>query len=93
MNFTTNCTRVPIHPGTILDGKPVESGLAPASLGLDSDPVSINDIYDSVTSNPSGRVAPDCEDERPAKTILICSKPTIISTFNVRTLGPKGRLE
>ena len=96
MDLTINCTRVPIPRGTTLYGIPVEVGPAPAYLGLDSDPVSSNETYDEVASNPNGQATPDGDDDRPKTStnyLIKCSNKTIISTLNARTLRPKGRFE
>ena len=91
MDYTINCTRVPSSQGT-----PDELGLAPANLGLESDPVSL-ETDDEVALNQSRRAASDAgHDDRPITKhhrILKCTSTTIFSTFNTRTLGPAGRLE
>ena len=92
VEFTINCTRVPIPLGATLYGTPVESDLAPATLGLISDPVSSDENYDGVTLNPVGRVTSDSDERRP-KQLIKFRNNAIICTFNTRTLGPKGRVE
>ena len=97
MDYTNNCTRVPFSQGTIPFGTPDELGLAPATLGLESDPVSL-ETYDGAALNQSRRDASDVgHDDRPITKlhhrILKCTSTSIFSTFNVRTLGPKGRFE
>ena len=98
MDITINCTRVPFSQATTPSGKPEEFGLAPANLGLDSDPVS-TETYDEATLNHSRRVASDAgHDDRPKtltkhQRILKCTHTTIFSTFNVRTLGIAGRFQ
>ena len=98
MDYTTNCTRVPFPQVTIPNGTPAGIGLAPANLGLDSDPVS-PETYDEAALNQSWRAASDAgHDDRPTTIInqhkiLKCTRTSIFSTFNVRTLGPAGRLE
>ena len=108
MDSTINCTRVPCSQATLQIGTPVELGLAPANLGPDSDPVS-NETYDEAVLNQSWQAASDAgHDERPTTTtlhenttdtatkqnqLLKCTRSSIFSTFNVRTLGPTGRLE
>ena len=92
MDFTINCTRVPIPAGTLFEGIPVEIGLAPALSGLDSDHVSFRESNDRSSLNPPGRGHLDSEDERP-KQLFRCKKQTILSTLNTRTLAPKGRLD
>ena len=101
MDYTKNCTRVPLSQGTTPNGIPVEFGLAPANLGLESDLVS-HETNDEVAlnqtwSDQTWRVTFDAvEDDRPQipnKNMLKCTSKSIVSTFNVRTLGPAGRLE
>ena len=92
MDFTINCTRVPIPEGTLFEGVPIEIGPAPALPGLKSNHTSHKEDYDGATLNPQGRVAPDREDKRP-KQLFKCRKYTILSSLNTRTLQPKGRLE
>ena len=98
MDITINCTRVPFSRATTPNGKPEEIGLAPANLGLDSDPVSL-ETYDEAALNHSRRVASDAgHDDRPTTNtkhhrILKCTDTTIFSTFNARTLGITGRFE
>ena len=92
MDFTINCTRVPIPVGTLFEGVPVEIGPAPAITGLDSEHASQRDSNERSSLNPNGRGVLDSEDERP-KQLFRCKKQTILSTLNTRTLAPKGRLE
>ena len=98
MEFTINCTRVPIPQGTTLFGIPVDEGPAPAL----QDPVSDHAApqrasNDGDALNPNGRVSPNREESvsvitTPSKH-LSCRVHTTFSTFNVRTLGPLGRLD
>ena len=103
MDFTINCTRVPIPQGTKLYGIPVELGPAPASQGS----VSFSDVVrgesnDGAAPNPIGRAAPDVKEPVPAKPLnkplskclINCKNNTIsiISSLNTRTLVPLGRL-
>ena len=92
MDFTINCTRVPIPVGTLFEGVPVEIGPAPALPGLESDHTSLREDNDGAALNPLGRVVSDGKDKRP-KQLFKCRKYTILSTLNTRTLQPKGRLE
>ena len=96
MDCTYNCTRVPSPQGPIPYGIPVvESGPAPANLGLESDPVS-HETYDEAAPNLHRRAASDVGyDDRPIKKqkILKSTSTSIFSTLNVRTLRPTGRLE
>ena len=98
MDFTINCTRVPVPEGTTLHGIPLESGPAPASSGPASDhdaPTSA--LNDGTALNLSRRALPDGEETGPTPTkitkIVGCKKHTIVSSLNVRTLGPPGRLD
>ena len=93
MNFTINCTRVPIPRGTIYDGMPLEIGPAPATPGLESDRVSLNGTNEGISPNAPARDIPDGEVKRPKQQLklLKCKQNTILSTFNVRTLGPKSK--
>ena len=90
MEFTINCTRVPIPQGTLFEGLPIEIG--PFSPGLESNHTSTTEAYDGSAPNPSGRAAPDGKDKRP-KQLFRCKNYTILSTLNTRSLQPKGRLE
>ena len=92
MDFTINCTRVPVPEGTLFEGEPIVIGPAPVQPGLKSDHVSPRENNDGATLNPQGRVAPDGKDKRP-KQLFKCRKYTILGTLNTRTLQPKGRLE
>ena len=92
MDFTINCTRVPIPAGTLFEGVPVEIGPAPALPGLESDHTSPREDNDGAALNLSGRVVSDGKDKRP-KQLFKCRKYTILSTLNTRTLQPKGRLQ
>lgn len=91
MDFTTNSTRVPDTQGTNIHGIPVESGLAPAILGLTSNSTSSCEINDEGTLNFSGRVPSDRMEGRP-KQFFKCRNNAIVSTFNANTLSPNGRL-
>ena len=98
MDFTINCTRVPVPEGTTLYGIPLESGPAPASSGPASDhdaPTSA--LNDGTALNLSRRALPNGEETGPTPTkstkIVGCKKHTIVSSLNVRTLGPPGRLD
>ena len=78
----------------------MEVGPAPAYSGLDSDPISISETYDELSSNPRvphGQDNSDREEERPNQSshthFLRGTKKTLVSSFNARTLGIKGRLE
>ena len=71
MDFTINCTRVPIPEGTLFEGVPIEIGPAPALPGLKSDHASPREDNDGATTNPQGRVALDGKDERP-KQLFKC---------------------
>ena len=64
MESTINCSRVPILQATIPNGTPVESGLAPATTGLDSENV-LYETHDEVASNLSGRATSDSDEDRP----------------------------
>ena len=97
MNVTINGTRVPIPSGTIFDGMPLEIGPTPASIGLESHHVSSTETNDGATLNPTGRSALDRDEDRPPSPLntpklLKCNRKPVFSTFNVRTLGPNGRL-
>ena len=73
----------------------VESGPAPANLGLESDPVS-PETYDEVALHLNRRATSDVgHDDRPYKKhkILRSTSESILSSLNVRTLHPTGRLE
>ena len=99
MEFTINCTRVPIPQGTTLYGIPVDEGLAPVSQGPVSDHVAPSrSSNDSDVLNSVERASLNREEAVPTKTkpnqrIISCNNYTIFSTFNTRTLGPLGRLE
>ena len=101
MEFSINCTRVPIPQGTTLYGIPVEVGPAPAS----PDSVSYLDAasaesYDGATPNPIGRAVPDRKEPVSTTTsskslrnyLINCRDNTIVSSLNTRTLVPLGRL-
>ena len=75
MDFTINCTRVPIPVGTLFEGVPVEIGPAPAISGLDSDLVSPRESHDSSPLNPNGQGGLDCENERPNNSSVARNKP------------------
>ena len=89
MEFTINCDRVPIPQGTLFEGSPIDIG--PFSPGLESNHASFIEAY-GATLNLLRRVIPDGKDNRP-KQLFRCKKFTILSTFNTRTLQPKGRLD
>ena len=99
MEFTINCTRVPIPRGTTLYGTPLDIGPAPDSSGPDSDHNTHTSVLnDGGTSNLSRRVSLDGEESghtllTSKSQIVSCKKQAIISSFNARTLGPLGRLE
>ena len=97
MDFTINCTRVPIPEGTTLYGTPLEEGLAPASSGPVSDHnAQTNALNDGTALNLSRRAIPDGEESGPTpKTskIVGCKRYTTVSSINVRTLVPLGRLD
>ena len=89
MNLT-NCSRVPTSQAISQSGTPGESGLAPANSGQLPDIVSLDGTLDGVILNPTGRIIPDNEGTRPK--LLSCRNRVSISTFNTRTLNPKGRV-
>ena len=99
MEFTINCTSVPIPRGTTLYGTPLDIGPAPDSSGPDSDHNTHTSVLnDGGTSNLSRRVSLDGEESghtllASISQIVSCKKQAIISSFNARTLGPLGRLE
>ena len=97
MEFTINCTRVPIPQGTTLYGTPVDVGPAPAFSGVVSDHVAPKASNDSNTPNLSRWVSLNREGSTPhstkRKNIVSCKNSTIFSTFNARTLAPSGHLE
>ena len=96
MEFTINCTRVPLPQGTIFNGTPLEVGPAPALSGLNSDPISASETYDEIDPNPSnspGQSNSDRNEDRPNQPQKRCTKKTLVASFNARTLGIKGRLE
>ena len=96
MEFTINCTRVPLPQGTTLYGTPVEAGLAPDFSGpVSNHDASFDDFNDGTTLNPSGQAVSDIAESVPStnKNLVNCKNTTIISSFNARTLGPYGRLE
>ena len=99
MEFTINCSRVPILQGTTLYGTPVDEGQAPALQGPVSDHVALQRASDdgdvlNPDGYPDGRVSPNREESAPKPKIptkhLSCRNRTIFSTFNARTLGPLG---
>ena len=98
MEFTINCTRVPLPQGTTLYGTPVEVGPAPALQGSvsDHDPSS-GELNDGAALNLHRQAVPEREEPVPTtisnKHLVNCKKNTIISSLNTRTLGPLGRLE
>ena len=97
MDFTINCTRVPIPQGTTLYGTPVDIGPAPASPGVSSDHAALsrasNDGDDLNLSrrSPPNRDGPTPRLTKPSK-IISCRNNTIFSTFNARTLNSRGHL-
>ena len=96
MEFTINCTRVPIPQGTTLYGIPVEVGPAPASPGSVSYlGASFGDSNDGAVLNRFRQAAPDTKEPVP-KPLRNCvfnhRDNTIISSFNTRTLTFQGRL-
>ena len=98
MKFTINCTRVPIPQGTTLYGTPVDVGPAPDLPGVVSNHVAPpRASSDGNTLNLPRRVLPNRAESTPRsskpKNIISCKSQTIFSTFNARTLTPKGRLE
>ena len=95
MEFTINCTRVPLPQGTTLYGIPVEDGLAPDFSGSVSEHASSDDFNDGIALNLPRRVIPDRLESVPTpnKHLINCKNTTIISSFNVNTLGILGRLE
>ena len=98
MDFTINCTRVPIQEGTTLHSISLESGQAPASSCLASGhDAPTNALNDGAALNLSRQALPDGEESCPTQnsksTIVGCKKHTIVSSLNVRTLGPQGRLD
>ena len=99
MEFTINCTRVPIPQGTTLYGIPVDEGLAPVSQGPVSDHVvPSRSSNDSDVLNSDERASLNREEavstiKKPNKRIISCKNYTTISTFNTRTLGKLGRLD
>ena len=94
MEFTINWTRVPITQGTTLYGTPVDVGPAPAFSGVVSDHVAPKASNDSDTANLSRRVSLNREGSNPhstkRKNIVSCKNSTIFSTFDARTLAPRG---
>ena len=62
MDFTINCTRVPIPVGTLFEGVPVEVGPAPVITGLDSEHASQRDSNERSSLNPNGRGVLDSEE-------------------------------
>ena len=93
MDFTINCTRVPIPEGTTLYGIPLESGPAPASSGPASDhDAPTNALNDGAALNLSRRALPDGEEPGPIQnsksTIIGCKKHTIVSSMS-GLLGPR----
>ena len=68
MEFTINCTRVPIPQGTTLYGTPVDVGAAPAFSGVVSNHVAPMASNDSNTLNLSRRVSLNREGSTPHST-------------------------
>ena len=109
MDSTINCTRVLFSQGTNTNGTPDDFGLAPDNLGLESAPVSLETNEEVVpnhswrTASDTGHEdGPNittqhtnnpCKTTKQQKRLLQCTKTSILSTFNTRTLGPVGRLE
>ena len=96
MEFTINCTRVPIPQGTTLYGIPVDEGLAPVSQGPVSDHVvPSRSSNDGDILNSTERISPNREESvpKPSKQLVTCNNYTNFSTFNALTLGPLGRLD
>ena len=52
MDFTINCTSVPVPEGTLFEGEPIVIGPAPVQPGLKSDHVSPRENNDGATLNP-----------------------------------------
>ena len=81
MDYTINC----ISTGNHTRWTPDELGLAPANLGLESDPVSL-ETDDEVALNQSRRAASNAgHGDRPITKhyrILKYTSTTILSTFN-----------
>ena len=97
MDFTINCTRVPIPQGTTLYGTPVDIGPAPASPGVSSDHAALSRASnDGDDLNLSRRSPPNRDGLTPRLTkpskIISCRNNTIFSTFNARTLNSRGHL-
>ena len=101
MEMTINFTRVPIPRGTTFHGIPLELGPAPAYSDLDSELVSSSEVCDGLASNsgpPLEQAIHDGYDDRSKtkkiqnKHLVKCNTKAIVSTLNVRTLGPKGRI-
>ena len=84
MEFTINCTRVPLQQGTTLYGIPVEEGLAPDFSGSVSEHASSDDFNDGTALNLPRRVVPDRLESVPTpnKHLINCKNTTIISSFN-----------
>ena len=97
MEFTINCTRVPIPQGTTLYGTPVDIGSAPASPDVVLDHVASEASNDSDVLNLSRRLSLNREGSTPRftkpKNIVNCKNRTIFSTFNARTLTRRGCLD
>ena len=98
MEFTINCTRVPIPHETRLYGIPVDEVLVPALQGLVSNHVApLRASDDDDVLNLHGRVSPNRKEAAPDPTKLPkhfgCRNFTIFSTFNAHTPGPLDRLE
>ena len=98
MEFTINCTRVPIPQGTTLYGTPVDTGPAPVSPDPASDHNAPSALNDGDTLNLTRGASPNGEEsdhtqQTPRPRIVSCKKQTIISSLNTRRFGPLGRLE
>ena len=69
MDYTINCTRVPIPEGTTLHGTPLELGPAPAFSGPASDQnVLSSSLNEGAALNLSRRVLPEGEESGPIST-------------------------
>lgn len=98
MEFTIKSTRVPIPEGTTTCGiLHPDVGPAPASPGLVSDHVAPTSASnEGAAPNLSRRVVPDGEEPGPIQQnacVLSCRQQTVISSYNIRTLGRHGRLD
>ena len=97
MEFTKNCTRVPIPQWTTLYGTPVDVGPAPAFLVLCLIMLLLRHLMivipqiflDGYHLIERGQL----HILQSEKNIVSCKNSTIFSTFNARTLAPGGRLQ